>query len=61
MNVQELIDALMKIEDKTKPITMVFNAGTDFDKTPFLESGVIDKVQESEEMVELLDDLTPLY
>lgn len=61
MNVQQLIDELMKVNDKTKSVVTLWNAGTDFDKEPFLEEGKIRRVIESNYIIELLDDMKPKY
>ncbi|MTC89827.1 hypothetical protein GKS17_08145 [Streptococcus uberis] len=61
MNVQQLIDELMKISDKSKQVVMVWNSGTDFDEEPFIEQGIVEKVSESENMVELIDNMNPKY
>lgn len=61
MNVQQLIDELMKISDKSKQVVMVWNSGTDFDEEPFIEEGIVEKVSENENMVELIDNMNPKY
>lgn len=61
MNVQQLIDELMKISDKSKQVVTVWNAGTDFNEEPFIEEGIVEKVSESENTVELIDDMNPKY
>lgn len=61
MTVEELIAELMQVDDKTKPVKMIYNAGTDFDRTPFIEEGIVIKVGEGELGIELIDDMTPLY
>lgn len=61
MNVQQLINELMKIADKTKPVVTIWNSGTDFDEEPFIEQGIVEKVSESENMVELIDNMNPKY
>lgn len=61
MNVQQLIDELMKISDKSKQVVMVWNTGTDFNGQPFLEESVLEKVNESEHLVVLLDDMKPKF
>lgn len=61
MNVQQLIDELMKISDKSKKVVTVWNAGTDFSGEPFIEEGIVEKVSEEENMVGLIDDMNPKY
>lgn len=61
MTVEQLISRLMKVKDKTKSVKMICNAGTDFDKTPFIEEGYVDEVGEGEFLIELMEDMKPKY
>jgi len=61
MNVQQLIDELSNISDKKKPVITIWNAGTDFDKEIFIEEGIVNRVVENENVVELIDNLKPKY
>jgi len=51
----------MKVTDETKSVVTVWNAGTYFDNEPFLEEGKIKRIIESNDVVELLDDMKPKY
>lgn len=61
MTVEELIDELMKVNDKKKPVKMIYNTGTDFDEIPFIEEGIVMEVGEEENRIGLIDDMTPMY
>lgn len=61
MNVQQLINELMEITDKTKLVVTIWNSGTDFDEEQFIEQGIVEKVSESGNMVELIDNMNPKY
>jgi len=61
MNVQQLIDELMKVSDKSKQVVTVWNAGADFNEEPFIEEGIVEKVSEDGNVVGLMDDMNPKY
>ncbi|API89419.1 hypothetical protein BKP56_09195 [Marinilactibacillus sp. 15R] len=57
MTVQEIIDRLNKVKDKNKEIKMVVHTGYDFTDVPFVEESVPFKVNETDIVVELVDEV----